>query len=84
MEVTSGSLVFTGGFTNNGVIIGTETTSDGTVTISTAATPLSPADFGLSTVPESHAPMAASQGALGGWDTSWAHAALELILTHGH
>ena len=83
VEVTSGSLVFTGGFTNDGVIIGTETTSNGTVTI-TAATPLSPADFGLSTVPESHAPMAASQATLGGWDTSWAHPALELILTHGH
>ena len=82
VEVTSGSLVFTGGFTNNGVVIGTETTSNGTLTI-TAATPLTPADFGLASLPEPPAPTAATQAALAGWHPLWAHAALDLILTHG-
>jgi hypothetical protein len=45
LEVTSGSLVFTGGFINSGTIIGTETSANGTVTITASA--LLPADFGL-------------------------------------
>jgi len=48
LEVTSGSLVFTGGFTNDGTIIGTETTSNGTVTITAAS--MTAADFGLAGV----------------------------------
>jgi hypothetical protein len=83
VEVSSGSLVFTGGFTNNGVIIGTETISNGTVTI-TAATLLSAADFGLGSVPETNGPTAATHGMVTGWEPAWAQDALDLILTHGH